>query len=328
MTNILFVLLNVLLALAISTVPLRAQQVCYQGQDFRTTTLKRLSHDSEISLDIAAGDSVYLSSDSGSKTLSGSGFSLGVKPSRKTFHLDGTSDAADLSAMFVEGSNTVQFHAINEPDGHWWLIVHSPCPAQKSEVRNQKPETVLTSEASGEAMSNSGFRVPSLDPGQSIATATAQHVAVLPTNTPTATETPLPTATATETPLPTATMIATQTPTVATITATGSGGETALHRTADANVSGQSLDETQQPTLTTRIKIAAVTLALTSLRITLQNFRILIILVGLLILTIGAIFAAWRYRQSLSTAALRDWAAQARASSRAVIERFSARISR
>ena len=294
MKNMLMMAPILLLSLLISAIPLQAQQMCYQHQDFRTTALKRLSHGSEIELDIAAGDAIYLSSDSGGTTLSGSGFSLGVLPSGETFHLDGTSDAADLSAMFVEGSNSVQFHAINEPDGHWWLTVHSPCPVASQQTAQLE---ALQTDAVAVDTATEQTEDAQAQPVAAAAVTKADRLDAFIEKTGGQQADPV-------------------------LSSLHRGGQQAGTGSKSKESPLASLDETQA-----HFKTATLT-ALTVAILVVQSFRILIIFVGLLILTIGAIFAGWKYRHALTTDGLKGWAAQARASSRAVMERFSARISR
>ena len=300
MKNMLMMAPILLLSLLISAIPLQAQQICYESQETRVVTLKRLSHGSEISLDIAAGDAIYLSSDSGGTTLSGSGFSLGVKPSGETFHLDGTSDAADLSAMFVEGRNSVQFHAINEPDGHWWLTVHSPCPVASQQTAQVEavPADAVAVDTSTEQVEDA--QAQPIAVGAFMEKAGGQQADRSPEHDPSSSQQARRGSKPTFDP-----------------------GQSIAKATPDpAAAPLASLDEMQA-----RFKTATLT-ALTVAILVMQSFRILIVLAGLLILTAGGIFMGWKYRHTLTTTALKGWAAQARSSSRAIMERFGARISR
>lgn len=282
MKNILFVLLNLLLALGV-VAPLHAQPLlagrCHEGQTvYMTHIVPRLGDGAEVMLVIEEEARVLLSSDTVGKTFTSQGtVTLHVTSQEVSQPFSGPQvPAPDVTPLLAVGENHLR---ITAPTGELvWLFVFSPCPIQASEAG-----TILPAPASEETVGDSRFRAPTLDPGQPVAT--APRVALRPTATPTAlptaTETPLPTATSTATPWPTATMTAT--PTRRAVAAV-------VSPVPPTGIAPQSsLDETPSATGPTELS-------------RLQMVQTALLAAGLLLLGSGALLAGWRVRQRIKSA--------------------------
>lgn len=311
MKNILFFLMNLLLALGITgiiTPPLYAAQPqavrgrCWTDQAESKTGLRHLTNNKHVTLTLSAGQRVMLSNKAEATGLTTTGaIALQARESGEYFRFTGTSTATqDVTQLFTIGEETTI--AVTAPEGEsFWLIIFNPCAAQK-------PAAGTVQDAGGPVADS---QLPALDPGQPIVVATVQRVAILPT----ATSTTLPTAT----PLPSATM----TPMTAAVALGQANSDPALHSTPDTSAAGQSREATQPPRLTTFILTA-----FTGTALLIRHARIALTFVGLLILLVGAAYLGWQHRHSPAPAALKAWVAQTRAASQKIMGRFITRLNR
>ena len=137
MKNMIFAALNLLLALSISTFPMKAQSLCAPNQTSHVVGIKRLSYGSPVTLTYQEDTSVLLSTDSGGNALNGK-VALEARPSDSVHYWQDAASPPDVSSILLEGENTITL--LGDEGTVFWLITESPCPVQIAEVQGPAPK--------------------------------------------------------------------------------------------------------------------------------------------------------------------------------------------
>ena len=153
MYKLIFVTLNLLLSLSLSTIPARASAAsCYDGQTSHTTGITRISTTKPATLHYQPDQIVRISSDSGGNALNSAAMIMQVEPKGYAFTFGGgAADPQDISVLLAEGENRLTLNTGAEDA--YWIITSSPCLVQKAETKSVKPaQAVIVPQPNNESV--------------------------------------------------------------------------------------------------------------------------------------------------------------------------------